>query len=57
MLFKNVSELIQAAEENNIPIAEVMIRQEVEETGKPREEILQRWDVTWTSWKNPLKMD
>lgn len=32
MLFKNVSELIQAAEENNIPIAEVMIRQEVEET-------------------------
>nr|WP_289037327.1 L-serine ammonia-lyase, iron-sulfur-dependent, subunit alpha [uncultured Allobacillus sp.] len=39
MLFKNVSELIQATEENNISIAEVMIRQEVEETGKPREEI------------------
>ncbi|WP_027963152.1 L-serine ammonia-lyase, iron-sulfur-dependent, subunit alpha [Halalkalibacillus halophilus] len=38
-MFKNVSELIELAETEGIPISEVMIRQEVKETDKPREEI------------------
>ncbi|PKR78584.1 L-serine ammonia-lyase, iron-sulfur-dependent, subunit alpha [Halalkalibacillus sediminis] len=39
-MFKSISELIQITEDKNIPISEVMIQQEVEETGKPREEIV-----------------
>ncbi|GAA0460959.1 L-serine ammonia-lyase, iron-sulfur-dependent, subunit alpha [Alkalibacillus silvisoli] len=40
MMFKHVSELVKQAETLEVPISEVMIRQEVEETGKPREEIV-----------------
>lgn len=39
-MFRTVSELVSLAESQNIPISEVMIRQEVEESGKSREEII-----------------
>ncbi|MGP4072615.1 L-serine ammonia-lyase, iron-sulfur-dependent, subunit alpha [Piscibacillus sp. B03] len=38
-MFRSVSELLQITEEKNIPISEVMILQEIEESGKTREDI------------------
>lgn len=43
-MFRNVSELVHIAETENIPISEVMIRQEMEETGKTREEVISQMD-------------
>lgn len=43
-MFRNVAELVQLAESQNIKIAEVMIRQEIEITGKSREEIFSQMD-------------
>src|SRR5690625_770198 len=39
-MFRNVSELIHITETENIPISEVMIRQEMEETDRTREEVI-----------------
>ncbi|CAM5291362.1 serine dehydratase [Bacillus safensis FO-36b] [Bacillus safensis subsp. safensis] len=39
MMFKNVKELVQLTEERNTSISEIMIVQEMEVTGKSREEI------------------
>jgi len=39
MMFRNVAELVELAESQGIKIAEVMIRQEMEVTGRSREEI------------------
>lgn len=39
-MFKNVAELIVLTKELNLPISEVMIRQEMEVTGRTREEIV-----------------
>ncbi|RPF56032.1 L-serine ammonia-lyase, iron-sulfur-dependent, subunit alpha [Aquisalibacillus elongatus] len=38
-MFRSVSDLIKITEERNIPISEVMIEQEIEESGKTREQI------------------
>ncbi|GEL75915.1 L-serine ammonia-lyase, iron-sulfur-dependent, subunit alpha [Tenuibacillus multivorans] len=38
-MFRNVSELIKLTEERNIPISEVMIQQEMDESDKSREDI------------------
>ncbi|WP_027408172.1 L-serine ammonia-lyase, iron-sulfur-dependent, subunit alpha [Anoxybacillus tepidamans] len=43
-MFRNVAELVQLAESQGIKIAEVMIRQEIEETGRSREEIFTQMD-------------
>ena len=43
-MFRNVSELVHIAETENIPISEVMIRQEMEETDKTREEVISQMD-------------
>jgi L-serine dehydratase len=43
-MFRNVAELVQLAESQNIKIAEVMIRQEIEVTGRSREEIFAQMD-------------
>lgn len=42
MMFRNVAELIELAESKNIKISEIMINQEVEVTGKSREEIMKQ---------------
>lgn len=39
-MFRNVRELVELAEKNNITISEVMIRQEMEVSGNTREEIM-----------------
>lgn len=44
-MFRNVAELIELAERNNISISEVMIRQEVEVSGRDREEIMKQMET------------
>jgi L-serine dehydratase len=44
MWFKNASELVQIAESHRVKISEIMIRQEVEVTGQPRETIIAKMD-------------
>ncbi|GAM15453.1 L-serine ammonia-lyase, iron-sulfur-dependent, subunit alpha [Mesobacillus selenatarsenatis] len=39
-MFRNVAELVELAEKNNVKIAEIMIRQEIEVSGRTREEII-----------------
>ncbi|AGE21648.1 L-serine ammonia-lyase, iron-sulfur-dependent, subunit alpha [Geobacillus zalihae] len=43
-MFRNVAELVEMAEKDNIKIAEVMIRQEVEVSGRSREEVIAQMD-------------
>nr|WP_290909219.1 L-serine ammonia-lyase, iron-sulfur-dependent, subunit alpha [Anoxybacillus sp.] len=43
-MFRNVAELVELAESQQIKIAEVMIRQEIEVTGRSREEIFTQMD-------------
>lgn len=43
-MFRNVSELVELAETQNISISEVMIRQEMEVAEKTREEIMEQMD-------------
>ncbi|MBD7936508.1 MULTISPECIES: L-serine ammonia-lyase, iron-sulfur-dependent, subunit alpha [Cytobacillus] len=48
MLFKNAAELVEIAEREQIKIAEVMIRQEVEVSGRTREDIIAQMDRNLT---------
>jgi len=43
-MFRNVAELVELAEQNKVKIAEVMIRQEIEVTGRSREDIIAQMD-------------
>ncbi|MEH7082712.1 L-serine ammonia-lyase, iron-sulfur-dependent, subunit alpha [Neobacillus drentensis] len=43
-MFRNVAELVSLAEQHQVKIAEIMIRQEVEVTGLSREEVLAKMD-------------
>ncbi|CAM3895544.1 L-serine ammonia-lyase, iron-sulfur-dependent, subunit alpha [Mesobacillus thioparans] len=43
-MFRNVAELVELAEKNNVKIAEIMIRQEIEVSGRTREEIIAQMD-------------
>lgn len=43
-MFRNVAELVKLAEQNEVKIAEIMIRQEMEVTGKSREEIFEKME-------------
>ncbi|EKN69006.1 L-serine ammonia-lyase, iron-sulfur-dependent, subunit alpha [Schinkia azotoformans] len=47
-MFRSVKELVELAESNQVKIAEVMIRQEVEVTGLTREEIIKKMDQNLT---------
>ncbi|MBD8068337.1 L-serine ammonia-lyase, iron-sulfur-dependent, subunit alpha [Bacillus sp. PS06] len=47
-MFRNVKELVNLAESQNIKISEVMIAQEVEVTGKSREQIIQQMEFNLT---------
>jgi L-serine dehydratase len=44
MLFRNVAELVELAESKNVKIAEIMIQQEIEVTGRTRDEIMTQMD-------------
>jgi L-serine dehydratase len=43
-MFRNVAELVELAEKNQVKIAEIMIRQEIEVSGRTREEIIAQMD-------------
>lgn len=43
-MFRNVAELVELAEKNNVKIAEIMIRQEIEVSGRTREEIISQME-------------
>lgn len=47
-MFRNVAELVQAAELDHIKISEVMIRQEIEMSGLSREDIIAKMDQNLT---------
>ncbi|WP_394238350.1 L-serine ammonia-lyase, iron-sulfur-dependent, subunit alpha [Niallia oryzisoli] len=47
-MFRNVAELVKAAELDQIKIAEVMIRQEIEVSGLSREEVIAKMDQNLT---------
>jgi L-serine dehydratase len=44
MMFRNVAELVELAEQKNKKISEIMIEQEMEVTGKSREAIIKKMD-------------
>lgn len=44
MMFRNVAELVELAEQQNKKISEIMIEQEMEVTGKSREAIIKKMD-------------
>lgn len=44
MLFRNVKELVELAEKENIPISEIMIRQEMKVSERSREEVMGQMD-------------
>lgn len=43
-MFRNVAELVELAEKNQVKIAEIMIRQEIEVSGRTREDIIAQMD-------------
>jgi L-serine dehydratase len=43
-MFRNVAELVELAEKKQVKIAEIMIRQEIEVSGRTREEIIAQMD-------------
>ncbi|MEM5015320.1 L-serine ammonia-lyase, iron-sulfur-dependent, subunit alpha [Metabacillus indicus] len=47
-MFRNVAELVELAESKGVKIAEIMIQQEMEMTGRSREQILQMMDQNLT---------
>lgn len=47
-MFRNVAELVELAESNQVKIAEIMIRQEIEFTGISREDIIKKMDTNLT---------
>jgi len=44
IMFRNVAELVEIASDRNLPISEIMIEQEVEVTGRTRDEIIAQMD-------------
>ncbi|MEH7076464.1 L-serine ammonia-lyase, iron-sulfur-dependent, subunit alpha [Neobacillus drentensis] len=47
-MFRNVAELVSLAEQHQVKIAEIMIRQEVEVTGLTREEVMAKMNLNLT---------
>ncbi|WP_338469408.1 L-serine ammonia-lyase, iron-sulfur-dependent, subunit alpha [Niallia sp. XMNu-256] len=54
-MFRSVAELVSMAEQNNVKIAEIMIRQEIEVTGLTREEVIKKMDVNLTVMENAVE--
>lgn len=48
MLFRNVAELVELAENKGVKVAEIMIQQEIEVTGLTRDEIIAKMDRNLT---------
>lgn len=54
-MFRNAAELIERAVSDDISISEVMIRQEVEETGRSREQVIERMRANLDVMKAAVK--
>lgn len=54
-MFRNVAELVELAETRQVKIAEVMIQQEMEVTGRTREEVIQFMDRNLTVMEEAIE--
>ncbi|WP_026564837.1 L-serine ammonia-lyase, iron-sulfur-dependent, subunit alpha [Bacillus sp. UNC41MFS5] len=54
-MFRNVAELVSLAEQHQVKIAEIMIRQEVEVSGLSREEVLAKMDQNLTVMERAIE--
>lgn len=54
-MFRNVAELVSLAEQHQVKIAEIMIRQEVEVSGLSREEVLTKMDQNLTVMERAIE--
>ncbi|MEK5444359.1 L-serine ammonia-lyase, iron-sulfur-dependent, subunit alpha [Fredinandcohnia sp. FSL W7-1320] len=54
-MFRNVAELVTLAEQHQVKIAEIMIRQEIEVTGLTREEIIAKMENNLTVMEQALE--
>lgn len=53
-MFKSVKELVELAENQQVKIAEIMIQQEVEISGLPRKQIIEKMDQNLTVMENAI---
>jgi L-serine dehydratase len=54
-MFRNVAELVSFAEQHQVKIAEIMIRQEVEVTGLSRDEVIAKMDQNLTVMERAIE--
>lgn len=54
-MFRNVAELVSLAEQHQVKIAEIMIRQEIEVTGLSREEVIAKMDQNLTVMERAIE--
>lgn len=54
-MFRNVAELVKLAEQQQVKIAEIMIRQEIEVSGLSREEIIAKMDENLTVMEKAIE--
>ncbi|RFU63519.1 L-serine ammonia-lyase, iron-sulfur-dependent, subunit alpha [Peribacillus glennii] len=54
-MFRNVAELVELAESKNVKISQIMIEQEMEVTGKTREEILGKMEINLDVMEKAVK--
>ena len=54
-MFRNVAELVELAETRQVKIAEVMIQQEMDVTGRSREEVIQFMDRNLTVMEEAIE--
>ncbi|MFB5193415.1 L-serine ammonia-lyase, iron-sulfur-dependent, subunit alpha [Neobacillus sp. KR4-4] len=54
-MFRNVAELVSLAEQHQVKIAEIMIRQEIEVSGLSREEVLAKMDQNLTVMERAIE--
>jgi L-serine dehydratase len=54
-MFRNVAELVELAEQNQVKIAEIMIRQEIEVSGRSREDIIAQMDNNLSVMERAVK--
>ncbi|MBM7837604.1 L-serine dehydratase [Alkalihalobacillus xiaoxiensis] len=54
-MFRNVSELLELTEKHNKPISEIMIEQEIDVTGRSREEIIAKMQLNLKTMEEAVK--
>lgn len=54
-MFRNVKELIQLTKEKNVSISEIMIAQEIEVSGRTREEIFEQMEANLTVMEDAVQ--